>query len=146
MDFSGVPGVLLRAHGQLLTLKHLGELKLHHPYLTELQNFTCLREVKNASGYGFSHMDLGIHQMMKGLTRVGVGLSFVCFVIIVFFVNFYCCRTQQPAYAHAPAPVSYSQSSSAMPSLWAQLRTSPAIVNGILWGSCTSPASVALTD
>ncbi len=130
MDLSRVPGVLLRAHGQLLTLKHLGELKLHHPYLTELQNFTCLREENNASGYGFSHLDLGIHQMMKGLTRVGVGLSFVGFVIIVFFVNFFCCRTQQPA--HAPAPVSYIQSSSAMPSLWACLRTTPSIGHSIL--------------
>jgi hypothetical protein len=105
MDFSRVAGVLLRAHGQLLTLKHLGELKLHHPYLTELQNFTCLREAKNASGYGFYHLDLGIHQIMKGLTRVGVGLSFVCVVIVVIVVNFCCCRTKLPAHTHAPAPV-----------------------------------------
>jgi hypothetical protein len=80
------------------TLKHLKELKLHHPDLSELQYFTRLRETQNSSGSG-------LLQMTNGLTTVGVGLTFVFVIVVVFIVYYYCCRKRHhPTYSPAPAP------------------------------------------
>jgi hypothetical protein len=72
------------------TLKHLKELKLHHPDLSELQYFTRLRETQSASGLGFT-------QMSNGFTTVGVGLTFVCVLVVGFLSYYYCCRKSHPA-------------------------------------------------
>jgi hypothetical protein len=79
------------------TLKHLKELKLHYPDLSEFQYFTRLREAQSSSGLGFS-------QMTNGLTTVGVGLTFVVVIIVVFTCYYYCFRTKEPGYAPVPPP------------------------------------------